>query len=94
MAITALTAPVRAAVTLPSNAAFNTTSVSDPGFVVRTAQASTTDTVANSFIRALRQINGILTDTANPNIILTNVAIPGPEAVAFTSLPTSALNEI
>jgi len=38
-----------AAITLPASAALPTNSVSNPGFVVRTAQASTNVVVANSF---------------------------------------------
>ena len=78
MAITGLTVPVHAAVTLPSSAALPTNSVSNPGFVVRTAQASATNIVANSLIRASRQINGLLTDAGG--ITISNVAFPGPQA--------------
>src|ERR1043166_7601256 len=78
MAIAVWTYSVNAAVTLPASAALPTNSVSNPGFVVRTAQASTNVVVANSFLRALRQVNGILTD-AN-GVTITNAALPGPEA--------------
>jgi len=78
MAMAALTAPVNAAVTLPTSAALPTNSVSNPGFVVRTAQASTNVVVANSFLRALRQVDGILTDAGG--ITVSNAALPGPEA--------------
>ena len=78
MAITCLTAPVHAAVTLPASAALPTNSVSNPGFVVRTAQASITNEVANSYLRAARQINGLLTDTND--VAIPNIAIPGTEA--------------
>ena len=78
MAISSLTAPVHAAVTLPASAALPTNSVSNPGFVVRTAQASITNEVANSYLRAARQINGLLTDTNGAAI--PNIALPGTEA--------------
>jgi hypothetical protein len=68
-----------AAVTLPASAALPTNSVSNPGFVVRTAQASTNYVVANSFTRALRQINGLLTDAGGAAV--TNVAIPGTNSL-------------
>src|SRR6185436_5622723 len=70
---------VKAAIMLPSSAALPTNSVSNPGFVVRTAQASTNYVVANNFNRALRQINGLLTDSGGAAI--TNVAIPGTNAL-------------
>ncbi|MEO6034509.1 MAG: hypothetical protein ABIQ35_04565, partial [Verrucomicrobiota bacterium] len=78
MAITALTARVQGAVTLPSSAALPTNSVSNRGFTVRTAQASATNIVANSLIRASRQINGILTDAGG--ITISNLAFPGPQS--------------
>src|SRR6185436_11369620 len=70
---------VDAAVMLPSSAALPTNSVSNPGFVVRTAQASTNYVVANNFSRALRQINGLLTDSGG--VTITNVAIPGTNSL-------------
>jgi hypothetical protein len=76
MAITCLTAPVHAAVTLPASAALPTNSVSNPGFTVRTAQATNTVVVANSFLRATRQINGLLTDTNGA--LVANIADAGP----------------
>lgn len=68
-----------AAVFLPASAALPTNSVSNPGFVVRTAQASTNYAVANNFNRALRQINGLLTDSGGSTI--TNIAIPGTNSL-------------
>lgn len=67
-----------ATVNLPPGTAIPVANVSNPGFVVRTAQASTNVVVGNSFSRAIRQLDGTLTD-ANNNLI-TNVALPGPEA--------------
>jgi len=65
-----------APVLLPASAALPTNSVSNRGFVIRTAQASTNFVVANSLIRASRQINGLLTDGGGTTI--SNIAIPGP----------------
>ena len=65
-----------APVLLPASAALPTNSVSNPGFVIRTAQASTNFVVANSSLRASRQINGLLTDLGGTTI--SNIAIPGP----------------
>lgn len=45
---------------------------------MRTAQATNGVEVANSFLRANRQINGILTDTNGATVA--NIADPGPEA--------------
>jgi hypothetical protein len=75
LATAGLTGSAHAAITLPVSAALPTNSVSNPGFFVRTAQASTNVVVANSFNRALRQIHGTLTDAANN--LVTNVALPG-----------------
>jgi hypothetical protein len=48
------------------------------GFVVRTVQAPETEPVANSYLRALRQLNGTLRDeTGEP---VPNEAVPGPNA--------------
>lgn len=44
---------------------------------MRTAQASTNFVVANNFTRALRQINGVLTDSSG--VTISNIAIPGPQ---------------
>ena len=78
MAVAALITPVRAAVTLPTSAALPTNSVSNRGFVVRTAQASVTNVVGNSLLRASRQINGLLTNSAGA--FIPNIALPGPQA--------------
>ena len=78
LAFAGLTARIDAAVTLPASAALATNTVSNPGFVVRTAQAPIDVPVANNYLRATRQINGILTDAGG--ILVSNVALPGPEA--------------
>jgi len=78
MTLAGLSVPVHGAVTLPASAALPANSVSNPGFVVRTAQASTNFVIPSSFIRASRQINGLLTDTTGT--VIPNVAIPGTNA--------------
>ncbi len=67
-----------AVVNLPASAALPLASASNPGFTVVTAQASTNVVVANNYIRALRQVQGRLTDAAgNP---VSNVAVAGTGA--------------
>ena len=78
MVFAGLTARINAAVTLPASAALATNTISNPGFVIRTAQAPIDVPVANSYLRATRQVNGILTDAGG--ILVSNVALPGPEA--------------
>jgi hypothetical protein len=65
-----------AGVPLPADAAGPLGSASARGFLVRTAQAPQTNVVANSVIRASRQLNGTLVDTSG--IPVPNEAIPGP----------------
>jgi len=48
----------------------------DRGFIVRTVQGPTNEALANSFNRAVRQLNGTLRDSANQ--IVPNEALPGP----------------
>ncbi len=48
----------------------------DRGFIVRTVQGPTNSVLANSFNRAIRQLNGTLLDANNQ--IVPNLAIPGP----------------
>jgi hypothetical protein len=48
----------------------------DRGFIVRTVQGPTNEVLANSFSRAVRQLNGTLRDSAGQ--IVSNQAIPGP----------------
>src|SRR4051812_1030563 len=63
--------------TLPASLAAPLNSSTNRGFVVRTAQAwSTNGPVANSYIRAFKQINGTLVDTNNALVL--NAANPGP----------------
>jgi len=63
---------------LPAEAAGPLGSGNTPGFLVRTAQASTTNVIpnVNSFGRAIRQLNGTLTDT--DGVIVPNLAFAGP----------------
>ena len=65
-----------ASVLLPSAAAAPLGSSTNRGFVVRTVQAPETNIVANSFQRALKQLNGTLLDASGNTI--TNEALPGP----------------
>jgi len=76
-----LTNKATAAVQLPADAALPANSASNPGFTVQVAQASTNFTVGNSVLRALKQINGTLTDNANN--LITNVALSGPNPNGF-----------
>lgn len=63
--------------TLSASLASPLNSSTNRGFVVRVAQAwSTNGPVANSYVRAYRQINGTLLDTNNSVIV--NAATPGP----------------
>ena len=63
---------------LPSNAAAPPGSANTPGFLVRTVQAPTDVQIpnVNSFPRAIRQLNGTLTDTGG--VLVANIATPGP----------------
>src|SRR5206468_1111222 len=63
---------------LPALAAGPLGSANTLGFLVRSAQASTTNIIpnVNSFGRAIRQLNGTLTDTEGS--IVPNLAIAGP----------------
>ncbi len=72
-----LTAPALLAdVTLPADAAGPLGSGSNPGFLVRTVQAPQTPALANSVIRAIKQLNGTLTDATGTPVA--NEAYPGP----------------
>src|SRR5260370_113725 len=48
----------------------------DRGFLIRIAQGPTNEILANSFNRAVRQLNGTLLDSANQ--LVSNEALPGP----------------
>ncbi|MFN0066775.1 MAG: hypothetical protein ACKVYV_03975 [Limisphaerales bacterium] len=61
---------------LPPSAAGPAGSGSEPGFLVRVAQAPEDAAIGNTYQRALRQINGTLTDSQGNAV--TNEALPGP----------------
>jgi hypothetical protein len=65
-------------VALPVDAAITAPTASPLGFTVRTLQGPADIPLDNTYLRALRQINGTLLDTeGNP---VPNEAIPGPGA--------------
>src|SRR6266704_475547 len=84
LAVLALTAAVLSAHatmtnTLPVSLAAPLGSSTNRGFVIRVAQAwSTNGPVANSYSRAYKQINGTLLDTNN--LLIVNAANPGPNS--------------
>ncbi|HOW65943.1 MAG TPA: hypothetical protein PK256_11685, partial [Verrucomicrobiota bacterium] len=65
-----------ATVTLPSDAAAPPGSASNPGFLVRSVQAPPDAIVANNILRAVKQLNGTLTDADGAPV--PNEAIAGP----------------
>src|SRR5688572_26743556 len=67
-----------ASVTLPADSAVPANSVSERGFTVRTVQGPDTPPLANNAVRALRQLNGTLTDETGA--LVPNQANPGPNA--------------
>ncbi len=74
-----LTTPALVAdVTLPADAAGPQGSGSNPGFLVRTVQAPQAPALANSVIRAIKQLNGTLVDAGGTPV--PNEAIPGTNA--------------
>ena len=62
--------------TLPASLAASASSSTTRGFLVRTVQAPQDAVIGNSYIRALRQLNGTLVDATNHVIV--NQAFPGP----------------
>ncbi|MCL4178544.1 MAG: hypothetical protein KJ072_12485 [Verrucomicrobia bacterium] len=72
----ALISPQAATVTLPASAAGPLGSSTTRGIIVRSAQAPSDAPVANSFLRATRQLNGTLTDSEG--VLIPNEAIAGP----------------
>jgi hypothetical protein len=67
-----------AAVELDAASALPPGSGQERGFSVRMVQAPNADALPNSYLRALQQINGTLTDNTGNQIA--NVALPGPAA--------------
>src|SRR4051812_37753439 len=73
--------------TLSASLAGASTSATNRGFLVRVAQAwSTNGPVANSYTRAYKQINATLLDTNN--LVITNAALPGPNSDGSYSTDT------
>lgn len=71
-----LTARATMTTTLPASLAAPLNSSTNRGFLIRTAQAwSTNGAVLNSYLRAYKQINGTLVDTNNQLVL--NAAFPG-----------------
>jgi hypothetical protein len=67
-----------ATITLPASAAAPAGSASERGFIVRTVQAPEAIEVANSFLRATKQLNGTLRDASGA--LIPNEAAPGTNA--------------
>ena len=67
-----------AAVNLPATSALPSGSSTTRGFLVRSVQAPTESTVGNNGIRAYKQINGTLADSAGK--LIPNVAFGGAES--------------
>jgi len=80
-------------VTLPVSAAYPPGSASAPGFVVRTAQAPDDAVVDNTFLRAIRQLNGTLTDAEGTPIPDVAEAGPQPGGLTFTEVVDFAEEE-
>jgi hypothetical protein len=74
------------AVDLPAGAAYPTNTASNPGFQVTTAQAPMDYVAGNSYVRALKQLDGTLRDDSNN--LVANVAIAGtnPGGVYYTDV--------
>ncbi|MEI6342003.1 MAG: hypothetical protein WCR07_08600 [Verrucomicrobiota bacterium] len=64
--------------TLPASLALDPSTSTDRGFAVRVVQAPPDTQIGNSYLRAIRQLNGTLVDASgNP---VSNDAVAGPEA--------------
>lgn len=63
---------------IPASLAGAAGSYSNRGFIVRAAQAAETAEVNNNYIRAIRQLNGTLTDSTGAAIA--DESTPGPES--------------
>ncbi len=74
----AFTSGQAASILLPADAAGPLGSASAPGFLVRTVQGPQTPALANSVMRAVRQLNGTLLDADGNPVV--NEAIAGPNA--------------
>ncbi len=71
---------------LPVSLAAPLNSSTNTGFIIRTVQAPDLYAAANSYIRALRQLNGTLVDSTN--VAIPNEATPGSNPDGSYSLPT------
>ena len=76
--------------TLPSSVVLPTAGSKNRGFIVRTSQAPTDALVANNSVRALRQINGTLTDATGARVI--NEAIPGEQISPAAAWSVETIN--
>jgi len=73
--VAGLTQGSAADVAIPPEAALPLSSALTPGFSVRTVIAPDGSVLDNSYLRALRQVNGTLTDATGQ--LVSNVAVPG-----------------
>ena len=71
---------------LPASLAAPLNSSTNSGFLIRTVQAPDLYVAANSYIRALRQLDGTLVDSTG--VAVPNEATPGPNADGSFTLPT------
>ena len=78
---------------LPPTAVYPPGSGSNPGYTVRTVQAPEDAVIDNTFLRAVRQLNGTLSDAEGA--ILPDVSEPGPQpgGVTFTDFVDFAEEE-
>ena len=80
------TLPATGQVTLPASAALPAGSGTGPGFVVKTAQAPPEAVIDNTYLRAIRQLNGTLTDSEGAPI--DDISEPGPQPGGVTHADT------
>jgi hypothetical protein len=80
------TASAQDPVTLPVAAARPPGSGSNPGMVVRTVQAAPEAIIDNTFLRAIRQLNGTLTDSEGT--LIGDISEPGPQPGGVTFVDT------
>jgi hypothetical protein len=73
-------------VTLPVSAAFPPGSGANPGFVVKTVQAAPEAVIDNTYLRAVRQLNGTLTDAGGAPV--PDISEPGPQPGGVTYADT------
>ena len=73
-------------VTLPVSALLPTGSGANTGFVVKAVQAPPEAVIDNTFLRAIRQINGTLTDAEGT--VIEDISEPGPQPGGVTYADT------